>query len=151
MHQEEAIFSNQLYSEEQLEKLFAQMKAELFAFDPFVLALEAPMGAGKTTWVREFLRYCGLSAQTPVSSPTYTIYNEYSIEGDWFAHVDLYRAEVNFSFEELGLTDMRTHRGLFIEWPSQAEINLDYTHRLNIEPFDDQRAYSLYRLVESKI
>ena len=37
------------------------------------------MGSGKTTFVREFLRFKGLSEETPVSSPTYTILNEYKL------------------------------------------------------------------------
>ena len=150
MSSDEKLVFEMLCEESQLDALFDKTKPELFASDPFVLALDAPMGAGKTTWVREFLRYCGLSNQTPVRSPTYTICNEYKIADLYYAHLDLYRAELNFSFEELGLSDRYEHRGLFIEWPYQAAISLDYTHRMSIKIHDSKRLYSFYRLLASR-
>lgn len=115
-----------------------------------MLCLEGEMGSGKTTFVREYLLARGLDASTPVMSPTYTIANEYRLGDEWFAHLDLYRAEPHFSFEELGLTDMKEHRGFFIEWPDQADISesVETTHVLKIDRAEEEasRLYSFYSL-----
>jgi tRNA threonylcarbamoyladenosine biosynthesis protein TsaE len=55
-----------------------------------VLALSGDLGAGKTVFSRGFAR--GLGILEPVSSPTYTIIQEYPCPGGgWFFHMDLYR------------------------------------------------------------
>lgn len=55
-----------------------------------VLALNGDLGAGKTVFSRGFAR--GLGITEPVSSPTYTIIQEYPCpDGGWFFHMDLYR------------------------------------------------------------
>lgn len=106
---------------------------------PFILWLEGEMGAGKTSFVRHFLQALGLPSSYPVVSPTYTLVNEYQIGDDWYAHLDLYRAEENFSFEELGIQDIRDHLGFFVEWPSQGDAGdfLPATHRLKITSIDE--------------
>ncbi len=115
----------------------------------FVLWLQGDMGAGKTSFVRALLYQLGLSPQTPVVSPTYTIMNEYQIQKDWYAHLDLYRADENFSLQELGVLDARPYRGLFVEWPEQGgpgEI-LPATHILQIEADGwERRLYTLRKV-----
>jgi tRNA threonylcarbamoyladenosine biosynthesis protein TsaE len=115
----------------------------------FVLWLQGDMGAGKTSFVRALLYQLGLSPQTPVVSPTYTIMNEYQIQKDWYAHLDLYRADENFSLQELGVLDARPYRGLFVEWPEQGgpgEI-LPATHILKIEADGwERRIYTLLKV-----
>jgi len=129
--------------------LIQAVQAELFKYSYFVLWLQGEMGAGKTSFVRAYLYEQGLSANTPVVSPTYTIMNEYQIGGDWYAHLDLYRADASFSLDELGVHDARPYRGLFIEWPEQGgpgEI-LQATHILKIEADGwERRIYSMIRI-----
>lgn len=113
----------------------------------FVLWLHGEMGAGKTTLVRYFLRYRGLSEDTPVVSPTYTIMNEYELGDDWYAHLDLYRAEESFSLDEIGVKDGKEYRGIFLEWPDTPgeEESIAPTHILYIQYEDDgmKRSYRL--------
>ena len=115
----------------------------------FVLWLQGDMGAGKTSFVRALFYKLGLSPQTPVVSPTYTIMNEYLIQKDWYAHLDLYRADESFSLQELGVLDARPYRGLFVEWPEQGgpgEI-LPATHILQIEADGgERRIYTLNKV-----
>ncbi len=134
-------------SEDELDALCGEIAKVLLKDDSFIVWLEGPMGAGKTTFVRHFLRSIGLSDRTPVASPTYTIVNEYQINSAWFAHLDLYRAEGNFSFAELGL-DMKTYRGMFVEWFSLAENSREIrpTYKLEIEPLGEKRRYTLAQL-----
>lgn len=143
------IFDAWELSEKDLPALVKTLKNTLWqSSDPFVLWLEGEMGSGKTTLVRHLLAGVGLPVSTPVVSPTYTIVNEYQIGDDWYAHLDLYRAEDSFSFEELGISDFRQHRGFFIEWPSSgdAEDFLPATHILKISYKDDNRVYTLLDL-----
>lgn len=117
----------------------------------FVLWLKGEMGAGKTSFVRNFLRLRGLPENHPVVSPTYTILNEYSIGQDWYAHMDLYRAEENFSMDEIGVKESRNYCGMFIEWPNtpSEEETIAPTHLLEIEYLDgtlDKRSYHFRKI-----
>jgi tRNA threonylcarbamoyl adenosine modification protein YjeE len=103
------------------------------------------MGAGKTAFVRAFLYHLGLTTRTPVVSPTYTIMNEYKIGVDWYAHLDLYRADARFSLDELGVRDVRAYKGIFVEWPEQGgeSETLPATHILQIaHEGPDRRRYT---------
>jgi tRNA threonylcarbamoyl adenosine modification protein YjeE len=133
--------------------LLKAVQQELASYPYFVLWLQGEMGAGKTSFVRAYLYEQGLSAETPVVSPTYTIMNEYQIGKDWYAHLDLYRADENFSLQELGVHDARPYRGLFVEWPEQGGPGetLPATHILKIEADGwDRRIYTLLRIQSSK-
>ena len=129
--------------------LLKAVEAELQKYPYFVLWLQGEMGAGKTSFVRAYLYELGLSEHTPVVSPTYTIMNEYQIGHDLYAHLDLYRADENFSLQELGVHDARPYRGLFVELPEQGgpgEI-LPATHVLKIDADGwDRRVYTLIRI-----
>ena len=80
---------------------FGKELAESLGSGPFVVWLDGPLGAGKTSLVGAIMRGFGLDSRVPVTSPTYTIMNEYRINGKWYAHLDLYRADATFSLEEL--------------------------------------------------
>lgn len=54
-----------------------------------VLALDGPLGAGKTTLSQNLLRVLGF--QEPVNSPTFVLMNEYTSTCCPVVHVDLYR------------------------------------------------------------
>ena len=76
------------HSEEETEKFAGQLAASLPPGS--VLALSGDLGAGKTVFSRGFAH--GLGIAEPVSSPTYTIIQEYQRPGGgWFFHMDLYR------------------------------------------------------------
>ncbi len=129
--------------------LLARVRAELEPHSVYTLWLEGEMGAGKTAFVRAYLYGLGLSARNPVVSPTYTIMNEYKIGADWYAHLDLYRADARFSLDELGVRDVRSYKGTFVEWPvagGETEV-LPPTHILKITPEGaDRRRYTLQAL-----
>ena len=117
---------------------------------PFVIWMKGEMGSGKTTLVRHFLRSKGLSEDTPVVSPTYTIMNEYQIGKQWYAHLDLYRAEDTFSLDEIGVKDTREYSGIFVEWPETPpeDETLKPTHIIQIAYAEDGNARS-YDLSEA--
>lgn len=80
-----------------------------------VVLLYGELGAGKTAFVRGMAR--GLGANTEdVSSPTFTIIQEYAAPSATLFHVDLYRLEPA-EIEDLGLDDMLEAGGIVaIEW-----------------------------------
>ena len=145
----ELIFSFENLEESSLNKVIRKLDEEL-SDKKFSLWMEGEMGSGKTTFVREFLRFKGLSEETPVSSPTYTILNEYAINDRWFAHMDLYRAEEEFSMDEIGVRDTREYHGFFIEWPEvpSEEETIRPTHKLEIKYSEDgdSRSYKLFKI-----
>jgi tRNA threonylcarbamoyladenosine biosynthesis protein TsaE len=80
-----------------------------------VVLLYGELGAGKTALVRGMARGVGAAADD-VSSPTFTIIQEYAGRQATLHHVDLYRlspAEI----EDLGLDDLIDSGGIVaIEW-----------------------------------
>ena len=78
--------------------------------------LSGNLGAGKTTLVRGILQDNGW--QGPVTSPSYTLCEEYEFRNQLFMHVDLYRISDSEDIEILDLDRrMEKQKIIFIEWP----------------------------------
>jgi tRNA threonylcarbamoyladenosine biosynthesis protein TsaE len=88
-----------------------------------VVALSGAIGSGKTQFVCGVCE--GLGASGHVSSPTFTLINEYPIPGGMVAHVDLYRIRSRAELAELGVEEYFNDRCITcIEWPEQMEGHL---------------------------
>lgn len=89
-----------------------------------VVLLRGDLGAGKTTFVREFVRTESLTRAKQVSSPTFSLAQNYESEKfGMIYHYDLYRKSLQEMFS-LGLLDMLQEEGVhFVEWGSE---NLEY-------------------------
>lgn len=114
---------------------------------PFCLWLHGDMGAGKTTLTQSLMRSLGVPSTIAVLSPTYTYMSEYKNEaGQWFAHLDFYRADPPCHPEDLGLVDIRDYDGFIVEWPSQMipAAPLIPTALLTISQSKHGRSYSLW-------
>ena len=80
-----------------------------------VVLLYGDLGAGKTAFVRGMARGLGANPED-VSSPTFTIIQEYAAPSVTLYHVDLYRLEPA-EIEDLGLDDLVYGDGIVaIEW-----------------------------------
>ena len=78
--------------------------------------LSGNLGAGKTTLVRGILQSTGWKG--PVTSPSYTLCEEYEFDSQLFLHVDLYRISESEDVEILDLDRKITKQKIiFIEWP----------------------------------
>ena len=87
-----------------------------------VVALDAPMGAGKTTLVSRIAEYLG--SEDDVTSPTFAIVNQYEGERTIY-HFDMYRidrieAALAFGSEEY----LSSGELCLVEWPEKVEALL---------------------------
>ena len=105
-------------SPKQTEK-FAQMLASKITKGNTIL-LYGDMGAGKTTFTKYLLKAFGV--QSAVTSPTFTIVNEYEQNGIKINHFDMYRLEDESDAQEIGLEEMLNSKdGInIVEWPQKA-------------------------------
>jgi len=83
-----------------------------------VVLFDAPMGAGKTTFIRECVK--ALGARMAATSPTFSIINNY---GENLYHIDLYRVESAAELENIGFYEIVSGAGfVFIEWAWKFSI-----------------------------
>lgn len=86
---------------------------------PFVVALEGELGAGKTTLVGGLLGRLGFAGHA--RSPTYTLIEPYEFGERSVYHLDLYRLADPSEVEALGLRDLLLPHSVFlIEWPERG-------------------------------
>ncbi len=86
-----------------------------------VFALTGEMGAGKTYFAKGVGQ--GLGVQQPVTSPTFTLINEYAGPRLPFYHMDLYRVGDAAAAQEIGVEDYFSAGGVVVlEW---AELIAD--------------------------
>lgn len=103
-----------------------------------IIALTGDLGAGKTAFVKGLARGLGVPDNYPITSPTYTLINEYPGKYPFF-HVDLYRLENKVDFEDIGLYDMLDeHSVAAIEWADRLDSAiLAKALQIHIEFADD--------------
>jgi tRNA threonylcarbamoyladenosine biosynthesis protein TsaE len=84
-----------------------------------VVCLEGELGAGKTLLTRGIA--LGMGIEHPVSSPTYTLINEYPGNIPLY-HFDAYRLESADDLYDIGGDDLLYGQGVsVIEWASRVE------------------------------
>ena len=84
-----------------------------------VIAMRGDLGAGKTVFTRGLARGMGVDAR--VTSPTYTVVNEYEGRLELF-HFDMYRLSGAEELYDIGWDDYLRRGGVcVVEWSERAE------------------------------
>jgi tRNA threonylcarbamoyladenosine biosynthesis protein TsaE len=89
--------------------------------DSRIFAFYGSMGAGKTTIIKAVCRELG--ATDIVSSPTFTLVNEYlTSDGKSIYHIDFYRIRKQEEVFDFGIEEYLTGKSYcFLEWPELVE------------------------------
>ncbi len=113
------------------------------------IALDGPLGAGKTTFVRHLLRALGVQGR--IKSPTFAVMEPYEVDGRAISHFDFYRFADPREWDDAGFRDTFAASGLKLaEWPDKAAPVLPMPDlRLQIEPDpvrDDVRRVTVHAM-----
>ncbi|MBQ3491297.1 MAG: tRNA (adenosine(37)-N6)-threonylcarbamoyltransferase complex ATPase subunit type 1 TsaE [Oscillospiraceae bacterium] len=101
-----------------------------------VIAYRGDLGAGKTAFTRGLAR--GLGIQDPVTSPTYTIVNEYLSGKMPLFHFDMYRLNTADDLFDIGWDDYLERGGVCaVEWSENVEDALEDPITVTIEKLSD--------------
>ena len=102
-----------------------------------VIAYRGDLGAGKTAFTRGLAR--GLGCADMVTSPTYTIVNEYLSGRMPLFHFDMYRLRSADDLWDIGWEDYLDRGGVCaVEWSENVEEALDSFILVNIEKIGDE-------------
>ena len=108
---------DQVYTLEQTDQIAAQL-VQQYASKP-VWVFQAPMGAGKTTLIAAIGSALGI--QQAMSSPTFSIMNEYEVKGKLIYHMDWYRLENEAEARQAGVEAAMDEADMsLVEWPEKA-------------------------------
>ncbi|GLR65534.1 tRNA (adenosine(37)-N6)-threonylcarbamoyltransferase complex ATPase subunit type 1 TsaE [Acidocella aquatica] len=83
-----------------------------------VLLLCGPLGAGKTSFARAFIRALTGEPDLTVPSPTFTLVQQYEARGTTIWHYDLWRLQDHHALEELGWEEALDGI-VIVEWPDR--------------------------------
>jgi len=94
-----------------------------------VVALQGDLGAGKTTLIKYICKELGI--QDTVSSPTFSLVNEYQDpDGNRVFHFDFYRIESESEAYDMGYEEyFYSGEPCLIEWPERIQGILPETFR----------------------
>ena len=133
-----------LSSEKKTEELADKILKKLKVGD--VVFLYGEIGVGKTTFIKYLIN--GFQKEnklklTEVTSPTFTLLNEYQINHIKINHYDLFRLKSVKETKNLGLFENNTNLITLIEWPQIIEKKPKNLIELNFKYEDDHQKRSV--------
>lgn len=135
------------HSREETIKFAANLAAKSKPGD--VYTLTGDLGVGKTVFAKGFAK--GLGVTEPVTSPTFTIVQEYLSGRLPFFHFDVYRIADPDEMEETGFYDYLDRGGVvLIEWAELIEDILPFP-RTSIKIEKDLNGDDDYRLITVEV
>lgn len=113
-----------------------------------IFAFCAPMGAGKTTFIKVLCETLGVT--DTISSPTFSLVNEYhTTDNTKIFHFDFYRIKSVSEAYDMGYEDyFYSNAYCFIEWPERVEELLADNYvkiTIRIEQ-DEQRIFTVEKI-----
>ena len=129
--------TSEKFTKELAKKFTKYLKGGEFIF------LYGEMGVGKTTFVKYFInayqKFKNLQI-TDVTSPTFSLLNEYEIGELIIKHYDLYRLRSKSELKNLDLFEMSKNIITFIEWPELIDkkkllnnVDLTFSYKNNLD------------------
>ena len=108
-----------------------------------ILAYRGDLGAGKTAFTRGLAK--GLGATEPVTSPTYTIVNEYLSGRMPLFHFDMYRLSCSDDLFDIGWEDYLERGGVCaVEWSENVDDAMTGAITVTIEKLgEDSRRITI--------
>ncbi len=123
-------------SPEQTEQIGAALAKQLLPGT--VIAYLGDLGAGKTAFTRGLAK--GLGAGEPVTSPTYTIVNEYLSGRIPLFHFDMYRLHSADELFDIGWDDYLERGGICaVEWSENVAEAMEDPITVRIDKLDENR------------
>ena len=129
-----------LFSENKTKELANKISLNLKIND--IVFLYGEMGVGKTTFTRYLINELQKKnnlKETEVTSPTFSILNEYIIKKIKINHYDLFRLKSSVEIKNLDLFSDRANSITIVEWPEiikekpQNLIELKFKYEKNYE------------------
>ena len=127
-------------SEEKDTKSVAERFSKLIKQGDFIL-LSGNLGVGKTTFIKYIinsLQKANNQNISEVTSPTFTVINEYQIKKKLIKHYDLYRIKNKKELNNLGIDENLKDQITLVEWPETVKkikiknsINLIFEYKKN--------------------
>ncbi len=102
-----------------------------------IFAFFGQLGSGKTTLIRDFCKALGV--EEDVTSPTFTIVNEYQGDKGSIYHFDFFRLENETEAYNLGFEEyFDSGCYCFIEWPERIPTLLPDTYvNISVTPLEE--------------
>ena len=92
-----------------------------------IFTFEGQLGTEKTTLIKSMCRYLGYTDE--VTSPTFSLVNEYQTPSSMIYHMDLYRLNSENELLDIGFEEYLDGDAFcFIEWPQIAENLIVQSH-----------------------
>ena len=92
-----------------------------------IILLKGELGTGKTTLIKSILKNLGIEEN--ITSPTFSIVNQYSTSNLLINHFDLYRVKSLKELDVRGFEEYLDNEGItFIEWPKIAMSKISYRY-----------------------
>ena len=112
-----------------------------------VVLLHGEIGAGKTTFIRYLINSLEKKNKVKlgeITSPTFSILNEYEIKNITIRHYDLFRIKDSSEIKNIGIYENIHDFITFIEWPDKIEkkikkkynLYFKYNSKLNIRSLE---------------
>lgn len=99
-----------------LDEIKAVASKLIMHFSEKTILFYGDMGVGKTTLIKELARELGVT--DTLSSPTFSIVNEYQAKNNLLYHFDCYRLGSEQEAFDIGIEDyLNADHYAFIEWP----------------------------------
>ena len=90
-----------------------------------IILLKGELGTGKTTLIKSILKNLGIEEN--ITSPTFSIVNQYSTSNLLMNLVDLYWIKSSKELDVIGFEEYLDNEGIsFIEWPEIAMSKISY-------------------------